>query len=94
MIGQRNVLVSKLRGSLDHLLNRRTAVRIVRVRVEIAAEIFELNQTWQLPFERSLDLAPIFAQLRGRHRHIHRPIHILFARAGDALRSAKDAVLI
>ena len=68
MVGDGVVLVAARRRALEHLLERALAVgRPVRVRVQVAAHVAQLDELRQLAAPRRLELAAVLAQL-GRDR--------------------------
>ena len=64
VIADRVVLVALLDGACDHRLQRVLAVGPGRVRVQVAADVRELDELRQLPLARRLELAAVLAQLR------------------------------
>ena len=68
MVGDGVVLVAARRRALEHLLERALAVgRPVRVRVQVAADVAQLDELRQLAAPRRLQLPRVLAQL-GRDR--------------------------
>ena len=68
VVGDRVVLVAARHRALEHLLERALAVgRPVRVRVQVAADVAQLDELRQLAAPRRLQLARVLAQL-GRDR--------------------------
>ena len=64
VVADRDVATAAVLGRQHHLLERRTAVRPVRVHVEVALQVGELDEARQLAVARRLELAPVLAQLR------------------------------
>ena len=50
-------------GRRDHLVEGRAAVRPGRVRVQVAADVVQLDELGQRPFARRLELAAVLAEL-------------------------------
>ena len=96
VVGDRVVRVAARDRRLDHLLQRALPVRgPVRVRVQVAAHLSELDELRQLPAPRRLELAVVLAQLR-RDRLIAEELvqRVLVLRAEDvAGLDGGDAVL-
>ena len=64
VIGDGVVGVAQRRGGLQHLVERGQPVGQVRVRVQVAAEVLELQDLRQLAGDRRLDLAAILPERR------------------------------
>ena len=66
VVGQDLVGVAAPPGGLGHDLDREVAVGPVRVAVQVAAQVGEVDQVGQPAGQRRLDLAAVLAQLRAR----------------------------
>ena len=96
MVGDRVVLVSARDRTLEHLLERALAVgRPVRVRVQVAADVAQLDELRKLASPGSLQLAGVLAQLRRDRLVAEELVHrVLVGAAEDVARlDRRDAVL-
>ncbi len=90
------VLVAARDRALDHLLERVLAVgRPVRVRVQVAADISQLDELRQLAAPRRLQLAGVLAQLRRDRLVAEELVHRVLVGAPEDLArlDVRDAVL-
>src|SRR5437763_3737980 len=96
VVSDRVVLVSARDRTLEHLLERALAVgRPVRVRVQVAADVAQLDELRKLASPGSLQLAGVLAQLRRDRLVAEELVHrVLVGAAEDVARlDRRDAVL-
>ena len=95
MIGDGDVFVAALAGGRGHFFERRAAVALGGVHVDIAADVRQFDQLGQAIFGGALDFAQVFAQLRRNPAQAQRFIDAGFglARHFGFVRAAIQAVL-
>ena len=94
VVGDPDVLVPARDRGLDHRLDGVHAVRVVRVDVEVPADVLQLDEAGQLPRLCGLDLSILLPDLRRDPREIERAVHVLLGLAGNLLLPLEDPVLV
>ncbi len=77
MIGDGDVFVTHVLRRLGHLLQRRPAIGFGGVHVDVAADVFELDQRGDAAFRGGLDFAGVFAQLGRNPGEAERLVNLL-----------------
>ena len=96
MVGDGVVGVAVRGRRVEHRLEGRDAVGEVRVRVEVAAEVGELDHAWQRALERRLDLAAVLPQRRRDPRQAQAFVDLLLGLGDDQVAGLRleQAVLV
>ena len=94
VVGDGDVLQAAALGGGGHLLDARLAVGPRAVHVQIAADVVQLDERGQLAGVGPFKLVAGLTQLRRKTGQIERGIDLLFRATGNAIVTAKDAVLV
>ncbi len=94
VIRDRHVLVAERAARLHHVVQRVLAVGLLRVTVQVAADIVELDEIRQRAVLGRLDLAAVLAQLGRDPGHVQPMIERLLVLRREQTIALHDAVLV